>query len=216
MDDALRIRLEIRDACRRNLTRYTIRAFYRIPRIEKPRILDAGCGTGEPALALMRACDGTVRAVDPDALSLERLTEKARACGMSGRLTTARASLHEQGLAGGAFDIVVAEGLLNVVGFATGLPILAGLARRGGYLLIHDELKHDAEKRNSFRNNGLDLVDAFELWEDAWGHGYYRCLEKAIGGMEDSSAFRDEMKEILEFKKKPDLFRSIYYVLGKK
>ena len=41
-------RFEIRDRCRRNLNRYTLRAFSLIPVPADPYILDVGCGSGVP------------------------------------------------------------------------------------------------------------------------------------------------------------------------
>jgi 2-polyprenyl-3-methyl-5-hydroxy-6-metoxy-1,4-benzoquinol methylase len=37
-----------RDSLRTNLNEYTRKAFQLIPRMEKPRILDVGCGSGVP------------------------------------------------------------------------------------------------------------------------------------------------------------------------
>jgi predicted RNA methylase len=67
---------EIRDNCRKNLNKYTLRAFSLIPKIENPLILDMGCGTGVPTLALMEACNCSMYAVDVDNLSLLWLFRK--------------------------------------------------------------------------------------------------------------------------------------------
>jgi hypothetical protein len=47
------------------------------------------------------------------------------------------------------FDIILAEGFLNFVGFETGFPRLIRLLKHFGYLLIHDEFR-DHEKKLEF------------------------------------------------------------------
>lgn len=69
---------EIKDHCRKNLSKYTIKAFSSVPQIDKPLILDMGCGTGVPALALLENCNGHIYAVDSDQSCLLWLTEKVK------------------------------------------------------------------------------------------------------------------------------------------
>ena len=68
---------EIRDKCRRNLNKYTIKAFLSIPKIDNPLILDMGCGTGVPTLALGEICNGNIYAVDSDNSCLFWFKEKS-------------------------------------------------------------------------------------------------------------------------------------------
>ena len=43
-----------KDKIRKRLIKYTREAFSLIPRMEKPRILDIGCGTGDVAMEILR------------------------------------------------------------------------------------------------------------------------------------------------------------------
>ncbi|HWQ74804.1 MAG TPA: class I SAM-dependent methyltransferase [Syntrophomonas sp.] len=205
---------EIRDRCRRNLNQYTIEAFSLIPPIDKPLILDMGCGTGVPTLALMEISNGRIYAVDSDDSCLLWLNEKVKALNCADRIKVIHASAFDENLFDKKFDIVLAEGLLNVIGFETGLPVLIEHLKDIGYLIIHDEYKCDGEKRALFKKYNLELLNSFVLDENVWWDAYYCCLEKSIR-TENESLFEEERHEIMELKKNPEIFRSRYYVLKK-
>lgn len=46
------LRFKIKDECRQNLCKYLSQAVSVLPPIEKPIIIDLGCGTGAPTLNL--------------------------------------------------------------------------------------------------------------------------------------------------------------------
>ena len=62
-----------KDACRKNLNKYTIRAFQTLPKMEAPTILDIGCGSGVPSLELARQCNGKIIGLDIDRFLLDFL-----------------------------------------------------------------------------------------------------------------------------------------------
>lgn len=206
---------EIRDNCRKNLNKYTIKAFSIIPKIDNPLLLDMGCGTGVPTLALMEVCNGKIYAVDSDNSSLFWLKEKVKKLNYSDRIRIIHASVFNNDLFDKKFDIVLAEGLLNVIGFEKGLAILIKYLKNNGYIIIHDELNNDTEKRIIFERCNLELINSFELNENVWWNDYYYYLEKAIKQIDNNSLFQKEINEIVEYKKNPKIFRSIYYVLHK-
>lgn len=201
----------IRDCCRRNLIKYTMKAFSSIPKTDTPLILDMGCGTGEPSLALLQVCDGKIFAVDSNKECISVLERKVSELNYADRIEVVCGSIFDENLLQKKFDIVLAEGLLNVIGFETGLRLLVYCLKQNGYLIIHDELKNDAEKRAILKKYGLNLLNTFELSEDVWWNEYYSCLEKLIDKTKDS-VFNKEICEINEFKKDPESSRSIYYI----
>ncbi len=205
---------EIRDRCRRNLNKYTIEAFSLMPSIDKPLILDMGCGTGVPTLALTEISNGGIYAVDSDDSCLLWLEEKVKALNCANRIKVIHASVFDENLFDEKFDIVLAEGLLNVIGFEKGLPVLIKHLKDTGYLIIHDEFKRGREKRALFKKYNLELLNSFVLDENVWWDDYYRCLEKSIS-KENEGLFEREINEIIQFKKNPEIFKSIYYVLKK-
>lgn len=143
---------EIKDNCRKNLVKYTIQAFSCIPQIENPMILDMGCGTGVPALALTDICTGTIYAVDSDDSCLSWLRQKVDALNYSDRIKVIHASVFDSTLPDKQFDVVLAEGLLNMIGFEAGLPLLIKYMKQSGFLIIHDELNDDTAKKVLFKN----------------------------------------------------------------
>jgi SAM-dependent methyltransferase len=204
---------EIIDSCRRNLTKYTVQAFEMLPKMRAPLILDAGGGTGESTLALLGRSDGFFHVADTDAAALDRLRAKAEKLDVSGRISIISASVFDEVLDEAAYDLVLAEGLLNVIGMEAGLPRLKELTRTGGYLIIHDEWKDDAAKRELFARRGLTLLASFELDEKVWRDEYFQCMEDAIriSGRED--LFQDELRYIRASREKPLENRSIFYIL---
>jgi ubiquinone/menaquinone biosynthesis C-methylase UbiE len=206
---------EIRDRCRRNLNRHTLRAFSLIPLPADPRILDIGCGSGVPTLALMDACPGRFVAVDPDARALERLRRKVESLDLSARIELIQASIFALPPFPEKFDITVAEGSLHITGFAAGMTVLNTLLKRWGHALIHEPLAGDRKRRAFFQKTGLHLIDAFVLDEAIWWNEYFACLERSLREEGGNAMFTEETREIAEFKSHPARNRSIYYVLRK-
>jgi SAM-dependent methyltransferase len=204
---------QVKDDCRKNLAKYTLRAFSVIPAMKNPLILDAGCGTGVPSLVLTENCDGTVYAVDPDPESLEWFQMKVDALDLTGRIRIIQGSILDPGLLSQKFDIVLAEGLLNVIGFEKGLQVLISYIKENGYLIIHDEWKKDAKKRIYFEKKHLKLIRSFYLDHNVWWNDYYDCLEKSIKRINDNKLFGQEISEINAYKNDPADFRSVYYIL---
>ncbi|MDX6555999.1 MAG: hypothetical protein QOD86_2194 [Miltoncostaeaceae bacterium] len=100
------------------------------------RLLDAGCGTGEDALALVGlvAPGGRVTGVD---LSAEMVTEARRRCGdAGGALEFVAADLRDTGLPDGAFDgCRVERTLQHLENPARAVAELARVTRPGGWVI---------------------------------------------------------------------------------
>jgi ubiquinone/menaquinone biosynthesis C-methylase UbiE len=204
---------KIKDNCRKNLSKYTIKAFSSIPKINNPLILDIGCGTGVTTLAIMEICNGFFYAVDSDESCLNWLKEKVTSLKYANRIKIIKASILDLDLFNVYFDIILAEGLLNVIDFEKGMSVLLRYLKNSRYLVLHDELINVPEKREIFKKNNLKLINSFELNEDVWWNEYYSCLEKSIEYFNNDSIFKSEINEIFQFKKDPTLFKSIYHVL---
>lgn len=204
---------KIKDECRNNLNKYTRKAFSIIPRIDKPVILDAGCGTGVPTLALIELCNGTIFAVDPDQSSTNWFNEKVTALNLNDRIIILNDSILNPSLFNFKFDIIIAEGLLNVIGFEKGLQILVNYLKKERYLIIHDEFKNDLQKRRYFKENNLKLLHSFKLDENVWLNEYFNCLKSKIEIIKDNQLFETELKEIADNIKNPNNLKSIYYIL---
>jgi cyclopropane fatty-acyl-phospholipid synthase-like methyltransferase len=208
----------IKDNCRRGFIKYLEKAFSVIPEFTNPGILDIGCGTGVPTLWLADKYSGPITAIDTDSISLDWLQRKANSKNFSKRLTTVNISFFNFKTDPNNFDIILAEGFLNVVGFETGFLRIIKLLKRNGYLIIHDEFKDHEKKCEFIQNNNCSIVDSFYLDEKIWWDDYYKKLETEITNKDNSkilNLFKSDIKEIEYYKSDPSAFRSIYYIIKK-
>jgi cyclopropane fatty-acyl-phospholipid synthase-like methyltransferase len=209
---------EITDSCRKGLIKYLIKAISIIPDIERPFILDIGCGTGVTTLTLADIYTGIIYAVDSNKKSLSRLEEKIKSLNLSKRVITIHSSVFDLKLTDVKFDIILAEGLLNIIGFENGLFTANKYIRENGYFIIHDEIADQNEKLKIMERNGYKLLGSFELNEDIWWNDYYKKMEKEISSYDGKNIkylFKKELDEIEMYKKNPARFRSMYYILKK-
>jgi len=210
--------LEIKDGCRKGLIKYLLKALSIIPYIERPLILDIGCGTGVTTLTLADVYNGNIYAVDSNKKSLSRLEEKIKGLNLTDRITAIHSSVFDLKFTDVKFNIVLAEGLLNVIGFEKGILIANRFIKDNGYFIIHDEIAAREEKLYIFEKHNYILLDCFALDETEWWNDYYKALEKAIKSYSDTNVcalFKNDLREIEMYKKDPMQFRSIYYILKK-
>ena len=198
---------------------YTRRAYRRLPRLDRPRILDVGCGRGGPSLALARLSGGRVTGLDIDQPSLDYLAGRARASGLASRIRLLRGSMLDIGLRDGSFDIVWAEGAIFAIGFERGLREWCRLIRPGGFLVVHDMAWLRAEPPQACLDHvqgmfpgirsvpahleaiprqGYGLLGHFSLPEDVWQLDYYGPLQDRIHVLRGKYAGDAEAQGILD------------------
>ena len=67
-----------KDRFRELLNKYTRRAFRMLPKLEKPRILDIGCGSGVPTIELAKLSGGEIVGIDINQALLDVLDRKVK------------------------------------------------------------------------------------------------------------------------------------------
>ena len=214
---------EIKDNCRANFNKYTRKAFESIPKIENPNILDLGCGTGVPTLEIANLTNGNILAIDSDKECLDWLKQKIKILNYDERISVIHGSVFTVNIPENNYDIILAEGLFNIIGFEKGLLNFSKFLKANGYFMIHDEFQNREKKLHIIEEYQFKLVESFILDENIWWNEYYSCLEKKIMDFEKEIAndinsnkvFKREKSEIDMYKKNPLKFRSIYYVLKK-
>jgi ubiquinone/menaquinone biosynthesis C-methylase UbiE len=211
------------DHFRGNLTKHTRKAFQMIPKLEKPRILDVGCGSGVPTIELAKLSDGEVIGIDTDESLLEKLSGKIQEEGFSDRVKIKKCSLFEIDFPDESFDIVWAEGSISIIGFERGLRDWKRLLKTNGFLVIHDDIKNMPDKLKKIPNSGYKLINHFSLPESAWWTEYYKPLEIQIKELRVKYENDPEALKILEkyqneidtVKKNPTKYGSVFYVMQK-
>ena len=210
---------QIKDNCRSGLLKYLAEAVSLLPEINNPKILDIGCGTGVPTIWLAETYGGIITAIDKDNDALEWLHEKIIKKGLEHQIAVKNISFYDLKQEPCFFDIILAEGFLNVIGFEAGLVKLIEMLKEGGYFVIHDEFKYHEMKCAFIEKIYCDLVGTVFLDESVWWNNYYMQLEAEINSAESKQIkdlFKSELNELEYYRKDPLPFRSIYYIIKRK
>ncbi len=208
----------IRDRCRMGLVKYLEQVLKNLPESDNPKILDIGCGTGVPTLWLAEKYSGTITAIDTDELLLGFLEHKIQRKETSSSIETKNVSFFDLETEPEGFDLILAEGFLNVVGFEMGFKRVIAKIKQKGYFIIHDEYKDNDKKIALIEKNKCKIVSSLLLDETIWWTDFYGQLEIEInkpGNAHLRGLFMNEINEIDQYKKNPCLFKSIYYVVLK-
>jgi len=211
------------ESFREEFIKYTIKAFKMLPKLDKPRIIDIGCGSGLPTLELARLTNGEIIGIDIDQNALDELNEKAKKKGLSDRVSTKNCSMLELDFPDESFDIIWAEGAIAPIGFKRALKEWGRLLKINGFMVLHDDLKDKARKIEIISECGYELVNHFQLPDDAWWVEYYEPLDERIKELRSKynddpkvlEAFKGYQNEINAYKKNPREFRSIFYIMQK-
>ena len=91
---------------RKGFLRYTRKAFQMLPKMDKPRILDIGCGTGIPTIELARLSNGEIIGIDIDQDALDKLNLKIEKKRLSSRVKIINCSLYKTEFPSFSFNIL--------------------------------------------------------------------------------------------------------------
>jgi ubiquinone/menaquinone biosynthesis C-methylase UbiE len=208
---------------RKRLLKYTRKAFHMLPQIEKPRVLDIGCGSGVPTLELARLGQGEVIGIDIDQHALDDFVKKITESGLSDRVKALHCSLISMVFPDESFDIIWSEGSIYAVGFEKGLGEWKRFLKPGGFMVVHDEQGNVKEKLEQISQNGYELLGYFLLSKETWWKEYFNPLEKLITEAETRhfndpkviEEIQQAQGELNMFKKNPEFNSSAYFVIKK-
>ena len=213
-----------KDQLREGLSKYTRKAFHMLPELDKPRILDIGCGSGVPTMELARLSNGEIIGLDINQHLLDKLGEKIKRAGLSDRVKTVKCSMFDMDFPDESLDIIWAEGSISAIGFKKGLKEWRRFLKPDGFFVIHDEVANITEKREHIASCGYELLEYFTLHEDTWWIEYYAPLEKRVNDIrtkhaddpEALVALDDDQREIDMFKGNPKRYGSVFFVMKKR
>lgn len=215
--------LEIKHKCRSNFNEYLRKALGCINHTKQMNALDIGCGTGVSVLEIAKRTNWQIIAVEPDEHCLLFLNNKIQELNLIDKVETVHGSIEEVQFPGKKFDVILAEGLFNIIGFDKGFTTCSYYLKNNGFMIIHDELKDRENKLKIFSDKGFNLITSFILNEKIWWDKYYSCMEKQIHEFErvkqqihdTKKYFGHEKAEIEMYKVNPLNFQSVYYVVQK-
>jgi SAM-dependent methyltransferase len=224
--------------------KYTRQAFEIIPPLEKPLILDIGCGPGGATRELARLSSGFVTGLDFYFPYLSSLKKEAADAALSSRIGTVRASMDALPFKAESFDILWAEGAIYIIGFEHGLLQWRPFLRPRGYLAVHEMtwlqdnppeeiadywkaaypgITTISANLRQIEACGYELTGHFPLPEDAWWEGYYGPLEKRLKKLREKyhdnqdalAVIEEEQKEIDLYRKYNQWYGSVFYIMRK-
>jgi len=225
--------------------KYTRKAFNMLPRLEKPAILDIGCGPGAQTMELARLSGGRVTGIDTHQPYLDKLQSKIDEAGLRDRVRAEKKSMFTMKFPEESFDIIWAEGSIYIIGFERGMREWKRFIKPRGYLAANElawlrpdppeeiaaywkrhypAIAATGEKIASVSGCGYDLLGHFPLPEDAWWTGYYGPLAARIRMLGKKYAANDkamevldnEQKEIEMYKKYSRWYGSVFFVMQKR
>jgi ubiquinone/menaquinone biosynthesis C-methylase UbiE len=213
-----------KDLIREKLNKYTGKAFQMLPELDKPCILDVGCGSGVPTMELARLSNGQIIGLDIDQSQLDRLARKIERAGLSNRVKTVKCSIFDMDFPNDSFDIIWAEGSIAIIGFERGLREWGRFLKPSGFIIVHDDMENITKKMEQISSCGYELLEHFTLDEDTWWFEYYSPLEKRINEIRAKYAnepevlaiFERDQREIDMFKKNPRRYRSVFFIMKKR
>ncbi|BDZ70475.1 class I SAM-dependent methyltransferase [Methanobacterium petrolearium] len=212
-----------KDAFRQPLIEYTKKAFYQLPPINTPKILDIGCGTGLPTLELARMSGGEVIGIDIDQDSLDILKEKIEKMGLEKQIETINCSLFDLPFPDESFDMIWSEGSIFIIGFKRGLKEWKPLLKDQGFLVVHDQYHDHAKKLEIIEKCGYKLLNSFLITHQTWKLDFYLPYEKHLKKLDEKyknnsevqQTVQKEIDEINAFKEDVESLSSIFYVMKK-
>ncbi|MBN1301940.1 MAG: methyltransferase domain-containing protein [Melioribacteraceae bacterium] len=170
-------------------------------KLNRPKILDVGCGNGKQTLDLLKISDGFITALDNHKPYIEELNEKIHAEKFSDRVVAEVGDMFSINYPENSFDLIWSEGAIYIMGLIPGLLEFKKFLAPGGFIAVSEiswlTNQHSYEARSywynayphmgSIRTNieiinncGYKLIDHFVMPESAWWDEFYKYLEVSL------------------------------------
>ena len=202
---------------------HTRKAFALLPALDRPRILDIGCGQGVPTMELARLGGGEVVGIDIDETALTRFRQRLEQSDVSDRVTVHRCSLFDSGLIAESFDVLWEEGVLHLLEPARSFIECHRLLRPEGFLVMHEKLVWFEAVQQRLPGWGMVLEDRHLLPWHFWWTDYGAPLERRVREFREShgdAAGSPELtryaNEVAMIKADPDQFDCGFFILQKR
>jgi len=212
-----------KEEIRKNLLKYTIKAYKFLPKIKSPNILDVGCGTGIPTIELAKLSKGHVTGIDIDEDSLDILKRKIENKGLKNQISVIKESINNMDFPKESFDIIWSEGAVFVIGFEKSIDKWRVYLKPNGFLVIHDEIKDKSKKLGLIEKYGYRIISQFDLPFQIWWNEYFTRLEQLVesyrkkypNDLKLKSELEKDQNEIDMCRYNPDRASSFYVIMQK-
>lgn len=210
------------DDFRKRFLPYSKQAFEALPKMEMPRLLDVGCGSGAATIKLAEWLDGEIIGIDIDNGSLDSFREKIKNKALSSRIKAIKTSFIRNDFKDHSFNILWAEGVFHIIGYDKSLKESYRLLTQKGFLVIVDTLEILEKNKKKFKNCGFKVYDQINWEENAWWTEYYGPLEAKIKELKNKkidlafySHLTDHEQDINLIKRNPKKFDCAHLILQK-
>ncbi|WP_298866759.1 class I SAM-dependent methyltransferase [uncultured Gimesia sp.] len=185
---------------------------------DNPVILDIGCGPGMQTLALAKASQGNLTAVDNCEEYLNILHQWVTESDLTGQVKIINADMNDLCFADASFDLIWCEGAAYIMGVPNALKTWRPLLRDRGYLAFTELVwleEHPATDvaeffgneypamtninsiKNMIESNGYENVSDFTLPDAAWWEDYYTPLADKLPILKQKYAGDEESLAII-------------------
>jgi SAM-dependent methyltransferase len=207
----------------------TLQAFAMLPNLPaSAAILDIGCGPGAQTVALARASQSVITAVDTNQPFLDDLLLRAAQAGVAQRIRPLNISMFDLHFEE-QFDLIWSEGAIYIIGFEQGLRQWRRLLKPGGYVAVteiswlkpeppaealrfwqeaYPEMATVDENLMRLSAAGYRLLGHFTLPENAWWDNYYHPMAARIESLREKYPDNPDARRILDLEyAEIDLYR---------
>ena len=202
--------------------KYTREAFENIPEMDKPLILDIGCGTGMPTLELARLSNGEITGIDIDQGALDKLNLNIKQQGLSDRIKVYNRSVYNTKFKDETFDIIWEEGVIHILDLKKTLTECNRVLKLNGFMVSGEATNWAVRKLKHFPRYGFKLIKQIPWDKECWWTEYYRPLEEKINilrkkydNLDDIEEVKRHIMEIDMVRKDPTAFDCTTYIMQK-
>jgi SAM-dependent methyltransferase len=201
---------------------FTRRAFHLLPKMDKFRVLDIGCGSGAPTLEIAGLSNAEIIGIDVDQNALDKLSTKLEKTGFSSKIRIMNCSLYDVDFPDDHFDVLWEEGVIHILDLKKSLKMCNKILKPNGFFVSLESIKWYEDKFNTFSEFGFKLVDQFLLPEEYWWTDYYIPLEKRLKELREKYNNPADLKKLERYdnevkmvKKNPKEFDCGFYIFQK-
>ena len=184
------------DGLRSVFLKYTRMAFESIPKMDHPRILDIGYGTGIPMLEIAKLSDGEVTGIDIDQKALDRLNRKIQQERLSDRVKVINRSVYDTKFEDERFDLILEEGVIHLLDLKRTLTECSRILKLNGFMVTGEATNWANRKLKYFPKFGFKLIKQIPWESECWWTEYYAPLEEKINQLRSQYDDLDDIEEI--------------------